>query len=309
MNYSELVTAVQDYCENSFPTVDMNSMIRIAEQNIYNTVQLASLRKNMTGSLSIGNQYLSAPNDFLSVYSLAVFSAGGEYKYLLNKDVNFIREAYPNPGTALMSARGLPRHYAIFGPTYSSSNELSFILGPTPDQAYGVELHFYYLPDSIVQAAIRLFNTASLVGGSGYSNGVYFNVPLTGGNGNSATANIVVSGGAVTSVTLSNPGCFYAVGDSLGASNTNLGGTGSGFSIPVLEVVNATGTTWLGDNFDSALFNGTMMEAIRFMKGDPDLVQLYQQQFTQSLALLKNLGDGKQRMDAYRDGQVRNPVL
>lgn len=309
MNYSELVTAVQDYCENTFPTVDMNTMIRIAEQNIYNTVQLASLRKNMTGALTIGNQYLSAPDDFLSVYSLAVVSAGGEYRYLINKDVNFIREAYPNPGTSLVSARGIPRHYAIFGPTYSSTNELSFILGPTPDLAYSVELHFYYLPTSIVQSALRTLDLVGLVGGSGYTNGVYFNVPLTGGSGNSATANIVVSGGAVTSVTISNPGCFYTIGNSLGASNTNLGGTGGGFSIPVLDVANSTGTTWLGDNFDSALFNATMVEAVRFMKGDPDIVQFYQQQLTQSLALLKNLGDGKQRMDAYRDGQVRNPVL
>lgn len=307
MNYSELVTAVQDYCENTFPTVDMNAMIRIAEQNIYNTVQLASLRKNMTGSLTTGNPYLSAPDDFLSVYSLAVVSAGGEYRYLLNKDVNFIREAYPNPGTALVSARGVPRHYAIFGPNSTNVNELSFIVGPTPDQSYAVELHFYYLPDSIVQSAINQITIAS--GGSGYTNGFYFNVPLTGGSGNSARANIVVSGGAVTSVTMVNRGCYFAVGNSLGVSELNVGGTGGGFSLTVNSVTNPTGTTWLGDNFDSALFNGTMIEAIRFMKGDPDLVQLYQQQFTQSLALLKNLGDGKQRMDAYRDGQVRNPVL
>lgn len=304
MNYSELVTAVQDYCENTFPTVDMNAMIRIAEQNIYNTVQLASLRKNMTGSLSSGNQYLSAPGDFLSVYSLAVIKTNGEYLYLLNKDVNFIREAYPNPGVA---GRGLPKHYAIFGPTYSNTNELSFILGPTPDQAYGVELHFYYLPESIVQAA--LYTTLISVGGSGYTNGTYFNVPLTGGSGSSATANIVISGGAVTSVTLVNLGCYYAVGNTLGVSAASVGGTGSGFALSVTGVTNANGTTWLGDNFESALFNGTMIEAIRFMKGDPDLVQLYQQQFTQSLALLKNLADGKQRMDAYRDGQVRNPVV
>ena len=309
MNYSELVTAVQDYCENTFPTVDMNTMIRNSEQNIYNSVQLASLRKNMTGALTVGNPYLSAPDDFLSVYSLAVVSAGGEYLYLINKDVNFIREAYPNPGTALVSARGVPRHYAIFGPNSASVNELSFILGPTPDQAYGVELHFYYLPESIVQSAIKQLNNGALVGGSGYTNGVYFNVPLSGGNGNSATANVIISGGVVTSVTVVNPGCFYAVGDILSVSNTYLGGTGSGFSIPISLVANSTGTTWLGDNFDTALFNGTMVEAIRFMKGDPDLVSLYQQQFTQSLALLKNLGDGKQRMDAYRDGQVRNPVL
>jgi hypothetical protein len=307
MNYSELVTAVQDYCENTFPTVDMNTMIRNAEQNIYNTVQLASLRKNMTGSLTTGNQYLSAPDDFLSVYSLAVISATGEYLYLINKDVNFIREAYPNPGTVTLSARGVPRHYAIFGPNSSSVNELSFIVGPTPDLSYAVELHFYYLPDSIVQAAINQVTIANA--GSGYTNGFYFNVPLTGGSGNSATANIVVSGGVVTSVTMSNRGCFYAATNSLGVSNTNLGGAGSGFVLTVNSVTNSTGTTWLGDNFDTALFNGTMMEAIRFMKGDPDLVQLYQQQFTQSLALLKNLGDGKQRMDAYRDGQVRNPVV
>jgi hypothetical protein len=302
MNYSDLVTAVQDYCENTFPTVDMNVMIRNAEQNIYNTVQLASLRKNMTGTLAANNKYLSAPNDFLSVYSLAVIKANGEYLYLLNKDVNFIREAYPGPNDT-----GLPKHYASIGPNSALTNELSFIIGPTPNSNYGVELHFYYLPESIVQAAISNFTISS--GGSGYTNGTYFNVPLTGGSGNAATADIVVSGGAVTSVTISNAGCYFAVNNTLGASNTNLGGTGSGFILTVNSVVNSTGTTWLGDNFDTAIFNGTMVEAIRYMKGDPDLVQFYQQQFTQSLALLKNLGDGKQRMDAYRDGQVRNPVV
>jgi len=307
MNYSELVTAVQDYCENTFPTVDMNAMIRIAEQNIYNTVQLANLRKNVTGSLSVGNQYLSAPDDFLSVYSLAVIKSNGEDLYLLNKDVNFIREAYPNPGTTSVSARGLPKHYAIFGPTYNNTNELSFILGPTPDQAYGVELHFYYLPESIVQAPIS--STFILSNGTGYTNGTYFNVPLLGGGGNSATADIVISGGGVTSVSLVNKGCFYAVSDVLNINSSSVGGTGAGFSLSVTAVTNPTGTTWLGDNFETALFNGTMLEAIRYMKGDADLVQFYQQQYTQAMALLKNLGDGKQRMDAYRDGQVRNPVI
>lgn len=304
MNYSELVTAVSDYCENTFPTVDMNTMIRNAEQNIYNSVQLANLRKNMTGTLSTGNQYLSAPDDFLSVYSLAVISPGGDYLYLLNKDVNFIREAYPNNSP---SSRGMPKHYAIFGPNSTNTTELSFLVGPSPNLAYSVELHFYYLPESIVQAALSRIDIQN--GGAGYANGVYFNVPLTGGSGNSATANITVVSGVVVSVTLSNRGCFYAAGNTLSASNSNLGGSGSGLVLTVTNVTNAGGTTWLGDNFDTALFNGVMMEAIRFMKGDPDIVALYQQQFTQSLALLKNLGDGKQRMDAYRDGQVRNPVL
>jgi hypothetical protein len=302
MNYSDLVTEVQDYCENTFPTVDMNAMIRKAEQNIYNTVQLASLRKNMTGSLTANNKYLSAPDDFLSVYSLAVIKTNGEYLYLLNKDVNFIREAYPGP-----TDTGLPKHYAIFGPNSAYTNELSFIIGPTPDVSYGVELHFYYLPESIVQAAINQVTITNA--GTGYSNGAYFNVPLNGGSGSTATADIVISGGVITSVTISNRGCQYSANNTLTVSNTNVGGTGSGFILTVNSVFNSSGITWLGDNFETALFNGTMVEAIRYMKGDPDLVQFYQQQFTQSLALLKNLGDGKQRMDAYRDGQVRNPVV
>ena len=215
MNYAELVTAVSDYCENNFPTADMNIMIRQAEQRIYNTVQLANLRKNVTGSLTQNNKYLSAPSDFLSVYSIAVVDADGEYKYLLNKDVNFIREAYPKPTNT-----GLPKHYAIFGPRSDDVNELSFIVGPTPDAAYNVELHYYYYPESIV------------------------------------TAN----------------------------------------------------TTWLGDNFDSVLLNATIYEAAIYMRMESDMVALAKDRYVQSVALLKNLGDGKQRMDAYRDGQVRVQV-
>lgn len=278
MTYTELVAAVQAYTENTFETADMNTMIKVAEQTIYNTVQLANLRKNVVGELTTGNKYLECPSDFLSVYSLAVYpyasttatgtsgqstivvasnsniSAGmyvsgtgvapgatvssvvgttitlsdantgtvsgtvtfqGDFLYPLNKDVNFMREAYPNP-----SYRGMPKHYAIFGPRSDNVNELAFIFGPTPAAGYYAELHYYYYPESIVTA----------------------------------------------------------------------------------------GQTWLGDNFDSALLNGTLMEAIRYMKGEPDLLALYKEQFMQSLTLLKNLGDGKQRMDAYRDGQVRNPV-
>ena len=217
MTYNELVIAVSDYCENTFPTVDMNIMIKQAEQRIYNSVQISNLRKNVTGTITSGNKYLSAPDDFLSTYSLAVYpSAGGDYLYLLNKDVNFIRDAYPNP-----TDTGKPKHYAIFGPQSADVKELTFILGPTPDATYSAELHYYYYPESIVTA----------------------------------------------------------------------------------------GQTWLGDNFDSALLNGTMLEAIAYMKGEIDLVTLYKDRYESAIFLLKNLGDGKQRMDAYRDGQVRNPVV
>jgi hypothetical protein len=216
MNYSELVTQVNDYCENSFPTDNMNVFIRQAEQRIYNTAQPANLRKNVTGSLAQGNKYLGCPSDFLSVYSIAIYpAAGGDYLYLLNKDVNFMREAYPNPST-----QGKPRHYAIFGPQSNDVNELSFIIGPTPDAAYAAELHYYYYPESIVTA----------------------------------------------------------------------------------------GTTWLGDNFDSVLLYGTMCEALVYMKGEGDMVKIAQDRYVQAIALYKNLADGKQRMDAYRDGQVRVSV-
>jgi hypothetical protein len=216
MTYTELVTLVADYCENTFPTVNMDAFIRQAEQRIYNTVQLANLRKNVTGTITANNKYLSCPDDFLSVYSLALFPVGGgEYLYLLNKDVNFMREAYPNPATT-----GKPKHYAIFGPQSSNVNELSFLVGPTPSITYSAELHYYYYPESIVTA----------------------------------------------------------------------------------------GQTWLGDNFDSALLYGTMCEAVTYIKGEADMVKLYQDRYVQAIALLKNLGDGKQRADAYRDGQVRVSV-
>jgi hypothetical protein len=219
MTYAQLVTAVQDYTQNTFDTTTINTMIQQAEQRIYNTVQLASLRKNVTGVLSSGNKYLACPVDFLSVYSLAIYpaSGSGDYLYLLNKDVNFIRDAYPNPAST-----GKPKHYAIFGPQSTNVNELSFILGPTPDANYNAELHYYYYPESIT----------------------------------------------------------------------------------------VTTTTWLGDNFDSALLYGTLCEAGVYMKSAPDdgMYKMYQERYVQAIALLKNLGDGKQRMDAYRDGQVRVPV-
>jgi len=305
MNYAELVTTVQDYAENDFdyssnPRI-INTLIRQAEQRIYNTVQIANLRKNVTGTISSSNKYLQCPADFLSVYSLAIFpQGGGNYEFLLNKDVNFIREAYPGP-----TDTGKPRHYAIFGPRSDDVNELTFILGPTPDTGYSAELHYYYYPVSIVQRAINTLGV--ITGGSGYVNGTYFNVALTGGTGSGATATITVSGGAVTDVKISDPGCYYVAGDSLSAAPADLGG-GSGFFVAVNVVDNETGRTWLGDNFDSALFNGTMLEALTYMKVLPEDKSLYDDRYVQSIALLKNLGDGKQRADAYRDGQIRIQV-
>jgi hypothetical protein len=150
MNYAELTTAIQDYTENTFTEEQLATFVQQAEERIYNTVQFPSLRKNVTGALTAENKYLSSPSDFLAVYSLAVIDSSGDYTFLLNKDVNFIREAYPSATTA-----GMPKYYALFGSTTTNANppvitnELSFILGPTPDEAYGVELHYYYYPTSI----------------------------------------------------------------------------------------------------------------------------------------------------------------
>ena len=222
MNYAALVVAISDYVENTFQTVDINLFITQAEQRIYNSVQFPSLRKNVNGVLSTGNKYLACPSDFLAPYSLAVYpaSGSGDYNFLLNKDVNFIREAYPNP-----TSTGSPKYYALFGPAVSGStisNELTFILGPTPDAAYNAELHYYYYPESITTAS--------------------------------------------------------------------------------------SGQTWLGDNFDSVLLYGALVEAYTYMKGEQDMMQLYNQKFMEALALAKRLGDGMERQDAYRSGQFRQAV-
>lgn len=301
MNYGELQANIQDIVENTFPAATIAMFVRQAEQRIYNFIQFPSLRKNVTGTMTANNKYLSAPSDFLSVYSIAVIKTNGEYVYLLNKDVNFIREAYPNP-----TLTGQPKHYAIFGPDSLFVNELTFILGPTPNLAYGVELHYYYYPVSIVQSAIATLG--AITGGSGYANGTYFDVPLTGGSGQGATAKVVVSGNTVTSVVITNPGVYYAVGNILGFDASNVGGTGAGCAIPIATVNNPTGTSWLGDNFDSVLLNASLVEAARFMKAEPETIANYDKLFADAAALAKMLGDGKQRMDAYRDGQVRVPV-
>ena len=218
MNYAELVVAVTDYTENTVPTANMNTFITQAEQRIYNTVQFPPLRKNVTGTTTASNKYLSCPEDFLAVYSMAVIDATGAYEYLLNKDVNFIRQAYPTP-----TDTATPKYYALFGPSVNGttiSNELAFIIGPTPDAGYSVELHYYYYPESIVTAS----------------------------------------------------------------------------------------TTWLGDNFDTVLLYGTLVEAYTYMKGETDMLALYDGKYKEALALAKRLGDGMERQDAYRSGQYRQAV-
>lgn len=234
MTYTELVTAIQTYTENTFPattladstvvssTTQINRFITQAEQRIYNSVQFPSLRKNVTGSVTTSNKYLSCPEDFLSTYSLAVIDASGNYEYLLNKDVNFIRQAYPNPTTDT----GIPKYYALFGPTVNTStitNELSFIVGPTPDASYSVELHYFFYPESIT--------------------------------------------------------------------------------------VTASGHTWLGDNFDTVLLYGSLVEAYLYMKGEADVMGFYELKYKEALALAKRLGDGLERSDAYRSGQYREAPL
>lgn len=306
MNYVQLYQAVQDYAESSEQLFvdNISTFVRQAEERIYNTVQIPSLRKNVTGTLTASNKYLSCPNDYLSSFSMAVIedygTANENYTYLLNKDVNFIREAYPNP-----TSTGVPKYYALFGSQYTNTNELSFILGPTPDSSYNVELHYYYYPTSIVQGAI---SAGTITAGSGYINNLYSNVPITGGSGAGATANITVSGNVVTNVRFNNLGNFYVVGDVVSASTTNLGGTGSGFAFTVTAVDNTLGTSWLGDNYDPCLLYGSLREAILFQKGEQDMVAYYEKQFQDAMSQLNRLGTGLERGDSYRDGQAKIKV-
>ena len=310
MNYTELSNALQAYTENTEADFVANIPVFVqqAEQRIFNSVQFPSIRKNVYGQVTANNKYLQCPTDFLAVYSLAIVTdvTGGDmntgtYEYLLNKDVNFIRQAYPTPNDT-----GVPRYYALFGPRSDNVDELTFILGPTPDSSYYTELHYYNYPESIVQSPVATLGV--ITGGSAYTAGTYFNVPLTGGTGSGALATITVSGGAVTAVTITNGGLQYTAGDALSAAATSIGGTGSGFSVLVSTVTNSNGQSWLGDYFDTVLLYASLVEAYTYMKGEPDMMQLYNQKFMEALALAKRLGDGMERQDAYRSGQFRQKV-
>lgn len=301
MNYVQLYQAIQDYAETTEQLFVANipRFVQEAEDRIYNSVQIPSLRKNVTGTLTSGNKYLSLPNDWLSTYSLAIINVDGSYEYLLNKDVNYIRQAFPNP-----TDTGTPTHYALFGSQYSATNELSLIMGPTPDDSYNAELHYFYYPPTIVQGQITLI--AITTAGTLYVPGTYENVSLTGGSGSGATATITVnSSGVVSSVSLTDGGQFYVVGNTLSATASSLGGAGSGLVIAVNAISNTTGTSWLGDNYDPVLFYGAMREAMIFQKQEPDVIKNYEEKYQEAMQQLKRLGDGLERGDAYRDGQTK----
>ena len=281
------------------------TFVQQAEERIYNSVQIPALRKNVIGGVIANNKYLSCPSDFLSVFSLAVIQNKGlateNYEYLLNKDVNFLRAAYPSSLDT-----GLPKYYALFGPTISSgaaTNELSFIIAPTPNADYSVEMHYYYYPETIVQGGVVSLGT--ITGGTGYTNGTYYSIPLTGGSGSGATATLVIASGVVTSVTINTPGSFYRVGDRLSITPI---GTGSGFSVTVTVITNPTGTTWLGDNYPPVLLYGSLLEAYTYLKGEQDVMGFYQQKYQEALGQLNRLGTGLERGDAYRDGQAKIKV-
>jgi len=308
MNYETLYNSIQSYAENTEALFVSNIPVFVqeAEDRIYNAVQIPALRKNVTGTLTSGNQYISLPNDWLSNYSIAVIDSSNNYNYLINKDVNYLREAYPKVVYTSPAYQGtpggVPKYYALFGSQYSNVNEMTLMVAPTPDTSYTVEMHYFYYPPTIVQGQIATL-AGTFSSGALYTNGIYQNVPLTGGSGANATADVVITGGTVASVNLKFGGNFYVAGDVLSCSS--LGSTGSGFTITVATVSNSTGTSWLGDNYDPVLFYGAMREAIIFMKGEQDMVAYYQKMYEEAIAQLKRLGDGLERGDAYRDGQTK----
>jgi hypothetical protein len=229
----------------------------------------------------------------------------GSYYYMLNKDVSFLREAFGFP-----ISTGLPQYYALFGPQQGPNNpnpfDMVIQLAPTPDQIYNYELHYNAYPTSIIQASIFQFGTITQSGS--FTDGTYYNQPLIGGSGTLATANIIVSTGKVTQVILANTGTGYVVGDVMTVELPYTTGTPT-WSVPISVVSNPYGETWLGDNFDTALLNYCLMEAITYTKGEQDLVQLYQKRADDASALLKQLGDAKEKGDSYRDGTPKYKVV
>lgn len=298
MNYQELYGDLVSYVESSETsfTESIPRFIRQAEERLARTVMLPELRRNATTTLTAGNSYLQRPTDFLSVFSLAVIDGSGNYSYLYDKDVNFMREAYPSP-----AQQGLPKYYSQFDGDGAVSAQGNFILAPTPSANFSVELHYYYDPPSIVQSAINGFG--SLVGGSGYTDGSYWGIPMSGGSGTGASANIVVSGGVVTSLAIASSGALYVVGDILTVSGAQIG-AGSLFSITVTSVSNPTGTSWFGENAESALLYGCLVEAYTYLKGSPDLMQLYMDRYASALADLFGI-DIRAKRDDYRDGTYK----
>jgi hypothetical protein len=296
MNYQQLSQSIQDYTESTEQLFVYNipNFVQLCEERVYNAVQIPAIRKNVIGTFTSGDHYLALPSDYLASFSLAVIDASGNYEYLIDKDVNFVRQVYPSAND-----QGIPRYYAQFSP-------YTYIIGPTPDDNYQTELHYYYYPTTIVQGGLSGFGVIS--GGSGYTDGVYENIALTGGDGFNGSATITVSNGSVTALTLINPGYLYLIGNILSATTATIGNTGSGFSVLVNNIQNAAGTSWLGDNFESVLLYGSLREAVIFQKGEQDMVAYYEQKYQESLALLRDLGDGKDRRSAYRDGQLRLPV-
>lgn len=293
MNYEQIYRAIQEYTENYEATFIENIpvFIKQAEKRIYNSVQLPALKKNAT--LTASAQFINLPDDWLSTNYVAAILPSGAYNFLLNKDPSFIRSSYPTP-----SAVGEPRYYAIFGPQTSNENALRMLIAPTPDIPYSLDMQYFYYPTTIVQGEITALGTIS--GGSGYTNGLYQNVLLTGGSGAYARADITVSGNAVTNVVLRSGASFYKVGDSLSASATILGDAGAGFSVPVTAISNADGTSWLGDNYDPVLLYGALKEAITFMKGETDMVANYESKYQEAIAQLVRLGGILENTDTYR---------
>ena len=213
MTYTELVAQIQSYTENEYSTVDVNTFITQAENRIFNGVNLPDLRANFTGTITGGNKYLDLPDDWLATYSLAVIdNTTNEYSYLINKDVNFIRQSFPDTDAPFYAK---PQYYAVF-------DDDTFILGPTPDINYGAELHYFYYPVSITTAA--------------------------------------------------------------------------------------SGTSWLGDNYSTALLYGSLLEAATYLKESPEVITNYTNRYQEAMNELLGLAEGKNTRDAYRSGQARIPV-
>ena len=206
MNYTELTAAIKAYTNNTETNfvAAIPTFVKQAEQRIYRSVNLPVNRKNVAGNMTDGNAYLTMPTDFLFPLSLSITSSSNQ-SFLLNKDANFIRSTYPNAAT-----KGTPKYYGVFDVD-------TFIIGPTPDASYTTELHYYYMPSSIVTDA----------------------------------------------------------------------------------------TSWLGTNADTVLLYGCLVEAYTYMKGEADIMQLYQQRYNEALQLLKLEAEGRMTVDEYREGTIR----
>ena len=273
-----LRNSVKEYTENSETTFvsHITDFIRSAENRLFKMIDFIYFRKNATSALSSSDPYLSLPTDYLSSHSMSITSSSNKI-FLLEKDVNFIQEYHPNSSTT-----GTPKYYARFDID-------NFIVAPTPNSNYTTQLHYYYRPTSLADSTIALT--------VGSSNSFAVDETITGSS-SGATANVESKNDSDNTITILVPTTAFTTGETITGGTTEATTT-------ISSMTSDTTTTWLSKNARNAMLYGSLLEAYVYMKGEADIIAVYEKRFAEEISRLKDLGETRENSDAYRSGFPR----